>query len=575
MYQPGENDVGVDSLTQAKKSQHPAKGPKKIATDLSKKPYPAHPQKAQNTSDHTKRAFLVNLLNKQDQKTLSVQVWTWNLMNRCVSRATNKKRGFDFPNNPWDIDESYTEYLNRKERQLNQILEKIKAGQHDFACLQEIDILTAPPPVSSQLLTEEEHQRHLNLQRSFFGKLKQYHWDYIQTQKPKVSGQKQKPLMILYHSKKFKPNFESLQGQFGMSNKQGVVEYKAFSCQFTYKNGGSGSPQTVTIVNAHLEYSEDYAHSLPAFQKNQIAKNQFTIIIGDMNHPPNQKITGLMNNWNECTNLAYESTDTQLGTGKITPVHAIKGQIVILKCYDCIAVNPTSDTRVEVQALESERFEYDENETDYMVLTTPQSSHVHKSAPGQAWVKDGWKNYEATEQAKKKGGASSTTSTASTSATTSSTSTTSKSTTTFSHVPQPTPEEKKPANKKPGKSNKKKLPSLGLAEFNTILSSYKTKHPFFSTIDCLFPCGKPHKSTTIEALETLSQKKTSLGKKQQTISRKEVIAAISKETRHALARKQLFAKENPIPATAIDDETVARDTNEVIAALNYCFSQKN
>jgi len=317
-------------------------------------------RKRQNTSDHTYQTVKVDLLDAEDNSLCSVTGSTWNLMNWCWSKADNKKY-FNKPynNNPWDHTDTHESYYDRKDRQFKKIIAIIEADiDSAFFLLQEVDCLTYLP-ISDQ-------ERYWALRTAFESKLASLGWALIR------SEDGNKPLVTLF-------NTRVLQQTQASAPKTVLTQGKGigFECEFTHVT----TQKTVTLTNVHLDYSADYTQTLPAYQREQTAANKFTIIGGDMNHAPGQKIVGLITNGQHATNLGStpDGTVTDYDQG-------------VLKQLDGVLVNPGQQTQVRVTVTKGEVFQRDGAEFS-VVEFNPNRSVTSK--PGQPYVEDRGSYFQA------------------------------------------------------------------------------------------------------------------------------------------------------------------------------------
>ncbi len=328
----------------------------------------ADPRIGINTSDHTYQSARVSLVDAEDKILLSLKGCTWNLMNYGISLATNGTH----MNNPWDFDEDHETYIKRKTRQLDKIITLIHKGpehdQNDFFLLQEVDIFF--PAHEKLKITLEQQAARDFLKTQFEKKLHEQGWDIIF----QSGTATQLPLVILYNTKNLNISNASY-GVFPTHKRQ----CRGLAQEFIHQT----SERTVTLVNLHLDYAADYSKTIPEFQLQQTQQGKFTIMGGDTNHAPNQRIVGLINNWNNITNLSG---------GKHGISHHHRNSQQIAKCYDGFFANPDSQTAVHVTEQAAEVFKIDA-QSNYIVVNLPASFHVHRSAPGEPWRRDGYKDY--------------------------------------------------------------------------------------------------------------------------------------------------------------------------------------
>lgn len=330
----------------------------------------ADPRIGLNTSDHTVQSIAVTILNN-DKPILTMAGSTWNLMNKCTSKNDHPQKLYK--NNPWNYTEDPTLYLNRKKRQFDKIIQTIKSGNKDFMFLQEIDCLTSPTFFPNQ----SDKDAYNILKNEFIKNLKQLGWNMEMS----TPGKGIKPLATLYNTKTLQPT----------GSKQSVLDGVAFECEFLHRE----SNQKVTLTNLHLAYDKDYSQILPQYQEAQVQANKITFMGGDTNHAPNFRIQGLINNWNNCTNLDGDDF------GNISDIHIHNSDPnkIIKKCFDCFAVNPSQTTRAVIVETEGEVFRPDPNRRGGFIVETlrPELEYAdhatHQSAPGKPWIRGGWTEY--------------------------------------------------------------------------------------------------------------------------------------------------------------------------------------
>lgn len=318
------------------------------------------PRWGYNTSDHTWQSVLVSAKDQNQSHLFSLVGATWNLMNKCVSKADHGQ----FQNNPWDYSETEGQYLARKGCQFQKIIRKISHHEHglDFVFLQEIDCLTAP----NFLRDPHSIARYAILKENFIQALHNRGWDIaLTTPSASPSGnKKQKPLATLYNTKVLQL----------ASAPMSAFDKEGFACEFVI----IPSSQKITLVNLHLNYESDYSEAIPAFQKAQVAADKFTIMGGDTNHSPNYHMTGLFTNGHYATNLGAED-DAGFLTDMDSQGHR--------KLYDGFFVNPSSTTYVSaLGSMEGEVFKWHDRVGQFVLEPfLVVYDHVPCTSIGEPW----------------------------------------------------------------------------------------------------------------------------------------------------------------------------------------------
>jgi hypothetical protein len=112
----------------------------------------------------------------------------------------------------------------------------------------------------------------------------------------------------------------------------------------------------------------------------------FTIMGGDTNHAPNTEIVGLINNWNNITNI--HGTDD----GKHLTGHH---EDDVNKCYDGFFANPSSkETSLMITEEKGEVFKKLADDSFCIRTLDPaleyKDHHRHVAPPGRAWQRGAW-----------------------------------------------------------------------------------------------------------------------------------------------------------------------------------------
>ncbi len=219
------------------------------------------------TSDHTWQMMNIQVPSIP----LSVDIATWNLQNKCISKATNqtKGKGIPYSNNPADIDETEKQYAYRKEIQLEQIKEIQEVSSAIF--LQEADVF-----INSKLVQVYRDQVE--------------HDDWQLLVSPKFVYQK--PVAILYNSKVFQLE------DAGTPIMEYNGRYHGYEWRFTEKT----SCAPIALASLHLDYTYDFSEQISIHQENLKNQGITGILGGDTNHTPHN-IKGLLGNPNYATNM--------------------------------------------------------------------------------------------------------------------------------------------------------------------------------------------------------------------------------------------------------------------------------
>ena len=202
------------------------------------------------TSDHTYVTAKISTYGEgAHDREITVVGLTWNLLNQCNPH-----------NNPFGVQESGENYVLRKVKQFEFLIEQMQSGIFDFIVLQEVDIFTQTPMPE--------------FVKKFLGKAREFGW--LNTHSEAVDNVRM-PLLTFYNTKNLE--FVSKKPIFPVPETQ-----KNCGLEATFNYAKSDIP--VCITNIHLEYNIDFGSMILKYQKQQIGAGKFTIIAGDTNNDP-------------------------------------------------------------------------------------------------------------------------------------------------------------------------------------------------------------------------------------------------------------------------------------------------
>lgn len=269
------------------------------------------------TSDHTPVSYNVCLRDDMGLESPPLRIMSWNKMNKCHSRSTCSDQWAPYSNNPWDIDETDEESEARFKLQYDFLLSEIDQRLRGNSPLDVIALQEANDLVFGRSANKN----------AFIDELKKRCWSLKTTQKKDQS----KPMVILYNSERLK--YVEQSGNLPSPSGKNCL----FEVRFKDKNDQN---RIIAICNAHLDFSYDYRRELVQYQVNQVAKEIFTVIIGDTNYP-NEDQMSFVSNCHFPTNIDVDES------GKlITYFHQGTKHV---KKYDSLAASPTSHTSVKIQ----------------------------------------------------------------------------------------------------------------------------------------------------------------------------------------------------------------------------------
>lgn len=252
-----------------------------------------NPNLSVNTSDHTYQTISVNFstFDHEKQNEYRLNGLTWNLRDKMQS----EKHGQNFRNNPWNTDETFKKYLNRKGKQLTQLSKMIESNTLDFVFLQDVPFLmhfSAPQDVAKKLSL---------LQKSFIEMFKKNGWEMLQ------SSVGSKPFVTFYNTKTLKPLDTNLEAILDKENPFGSYGNTRVLTHIE-------SNQKINLTNLYL--NEENIHdkvndTLSSHQQSCITNNQILIAGGDFNRPSNHLSNAIIIP-NRITHLQGEMLDNSL-----------------------------------------------------------------------------------------------------------------------------------------------------------------------------------------------------------------------------------------------------------------------
>lgn len=266
------------------------------------------------TSDHVRREIVY--INSFRQ---CYRGFTWNLEKRCHSKADS---AWGYSNNPLNCTETKEMYETRKIRQIDEIIASRKQNQYDFGCFQEIDFCF--PEYYSLLPAEEKIPDWLV---PSMRKIKEYFMKALISIAFNYHLFEEKELAIIYDNCRLNPVgvTHHLKFKTAWDNKYHLL-------LITFRDSDNNY---VRIGSMHGNYNDDYSESIPILLKQ--FDNTPIIIGGDMNHPPNYKISNfLVLDENECTNFF---TNYATVTGSYTEVKLNDARCNLPKAYDGFIVS--------------------------------------------------------------------------------------------------------------------------------------------------------------------------------------------------------------------------------------------
>jgi hypothetical protein len=249
------------------------------------------------TSDHAWQTITVKDTGPTRKKTI-LNGFTWNLLNKGHAKGLT-----DYSNNPFNIEETEADYVQRKSQQFQEIIAIIRDRQAsrqplDFMLFQEVNAFTngellgfpakkgppalpAKPAIAGLNVVVDEFKRQLD----------ELGWG-CELSNPNITHSK--PLVTLYNKGTLRLNGAARGILMGPKGKN-----TGFELPFEH----IPTQRRVAITNLHLEYTHDHSEDILRYQFDQIRKGIFTVMGGDLNHPPNYKLVGKIGNYKYVTNI--------------------------------------------------------------------------------------------------------------------------------------------------------------------------------------------------------------------------------------------------------------------------------
>lgn len=341
-------------------------------------------------SDHAHQTMQFSKVTPDRTKKLfTLTVSTVNLLNWGFSKESHG----EFKNNPWNIEETFAEYFNRKKQQLDQILKILQGDQGMMSGLSTWWSGQAPDPAKDAMFLQEidiflnkrlgsaEATNKLNaLKSEFFQKLKNIGYDMVITRP--IPGCKQQPLAILYNTKTLKFTGQAR----GILDYNNDHDFRGFECLFERLVDNKPTKDIVALASVHLKYGPNYSQIIPEYQRKQVENNIFTIMGGDTNHAPNIDIVGSIACYNTVTTIEGDEQGNESGLHQNTDR---------AKCYDVFFMNPDKAHRAHALEIEAEEFVKNNNSNKYQLVrqnfaerrkNNPDTLQ-HLSPVGQPWAK--------------------------------------------------------------------------------------------------------------------------------------------------------------------------------------------
>ncbi len=298
------------------------------------------------TSDHTWQSVNVQV----PAHSLSLNVATWNLQNKCSSKATNQERNIPYSNNPADVDETVDQYTYRKDIQVEQI--KALQATNSAILLQEADVFINPKWASH-----------------YKDQVEQDDWKLLISPKKNLDVHQNK-VAILYDSKAL--NLIDGDGP--------IMEYNGTYYGYEWKFIELASSASIALASLHLDYTHDFSEQILIHQDDLIAQRVTGILGGDTNHTP-RLLDGFIGNPSYATN-----------------VHSVNGNLSVFdnhpgnipndyKKYDGFFVNPPFDDSAIVTENGGQYIEIVENCMVVKELPTylPDFHPEHHIVIGEGW----------------------------------------------------------------------------------------------------------------------------------------------------------------------------------------------
>lgn len=202
-----------------------------------------------------------------------------------------------YSNNPYNVQESLPNYLQRKSLQFEFYLELITHYRKDsrylsspplgFIFLQEPDIF-----LSSNTSHSPEIEEKKRLTEKFLQRLAEFNWGFIMTEKSDHC----RPLVILYDKYILAPCVDSKKAIFPSKNNRmqgleatfNLVKNPSRSTKSRRKNRiNRPADKKIKLANLHMDYGNDNNQLLADYLFQQRNENFLTIIGGDLNQARN------------------------------------------------------------------------------------------------------------------------------------------------------------------------------------------------------------------------------------------------------------------------------------------------
>jgi len=164
-------------------------------------------------SDHAPQFIKYGLLQGRKRSIMRLNVVTLNTLSFC-----DPNKNGEGPNNPWNIGETFENYLLRKEKQINEIFYLNLETKIDVMFLQEFDFLHLE---KQYILSEEQKEKLLKRRADFIKRLKADDFSLIFTE----LSDKQKPLATIYRTSLFlhQESLGVLDEKHGLKRSQGLA----------------------------------------------------------------------------------------------------------------------------------------------------------------------------------------------------------------------------------------------------------------------------------------------------------------------------------------------------------------
>lgn len=339
------------------------------------------------TSDHAWQTIEVN--DSGPSGSLTLRGFTWNLLNKGHEKGTGP-----YSNNPFNIQEDPIDYVQRKEKQLAEILSVIhdRANKNqplDFLLLQEVNIFTNgeltgfparnanPPKFPNPTAAVPPIPGLKGVVDNFKQQLNRLGYE-LELTNPQESGCK--PMVTIYN----KNTLQRSGPQKGFLDERG--KNTCFELPFVHRQ----TQKPVAITNLHLPYGPpDRSDELLKYQCEQIQKGVLTVMGGDTNHPPNFELEGQIENFNYATNIEADPANP----GALSVDDYRPGQSrPFKKHYDGFFCSP-SDKGQTITATETDSICFEQKNgkvstrTYSPAIEYPQYAKHTAPLPGLPWIR--------------------------------------------------------------------------------------------------------------------------------------------------------------------------------------------